>query len=135
MALLHTRSLASLAAATALMGFVAALSPTANAAPKASSSVADDTPVRVTPKGEIADELAGEDEEEAGAAKTRDAYYWSPLLTNNPNAVGSPLQPSTKGVPGTSNLSAVGGTWNGGVHYDVALGTASAAGSTITLVK
>jgi hypothetical protein len=27
------------------------------------------------------------------------------------------------------------GTWNGGVHYDVSLGTASAAGTTISLVK
>ena len=113
MVLSRSRLLASLAAVTALVGFVAAVSPTANAASKPRAS-ADDTPVRLTPKGEIADELAGKDEKKAGLAKTRDAYYWSPLLTKNPRAVGSPQQPSTKGTPGSSKLSTVGGTWNGG---------------------
>jgi len=83
--------------------------PSALASPH--KSHADDTPTRVIPKGEIADELAGKDELKAGLAKSRDAYYWSPLLTKNPKAVGSPNQPAANGVPGTSNLSTVGGAW------------------------
>src|SRR4051794_7104694 len=102
----RSRLLASIAATAALAGFVTAVQPAAHA-----TSSGDDTPVRLTPKGEIAEELAGADERQAGHAKTRDAYYWSPALTDNPAAVGSSHQPYTKGAPGAANLSTVGGNW------------------------
>jgi uncharacterized repeat protein (TIGR01451 family) len=95
---------------TAVVGFVAVGSPAAHGVPKPHSSSADDTPVLLTPKGE--DEGAGEAAE--GREKLRDAYYWSPLLTNKPGAVGSPHQPRTNGTPGTANLSTVGHAWHGG---------------------
>src|SRR3954447_5405683 len=111
MHVLHSRLLVSLAATAAIAGFLAA-GTTAQASPRANSATSgDDTPVRLTPKGEIADELAGADERQAGHAKTRDAYYWSPLLTDNPAAVGSAHQPYTKGAPGAANLTTVGGNW------------------------
>ncbi|HET7182205.1 MAG TPA: hypothetical protein VFI15_08250 [Candidatus Limnocylindrales bacterium] len=40
----------------------------------------DDTPVLLTPKGEIADEFRGADETQEGIEKLRDAYYLSRLL-------------------------------------------------------
>src|SRR3954469_14463669 len=93
--------LAACAAVAAMTGLVVAGAP-AQAAPTTHSS-ATDTPVLLTPKGEVAEESQGEEEE--GLEKQRDAYYWSPLLTDNPAAVGSSLQPSTAGTPGTANLS------------------------------
>jgi uncharacterized repeat protein (TIGR01451 family) len=43
----------------------------------------DDTPVLLTPKGEIADEFRGADEDQEGIQKLRDAYYWSRLLAGD----------------------------------------------------
>ena len=111
MSLSRSRLLASLAATAAIAGLALPGLTSAQASSRANTSHADDTPVRLTPKGEIADELAGKDEKKAGQAKTRDAYYWSPLFTKNPKAVGSPNQPSVSGTPGTANLSTVGGAW------------------------
>lgn len=113
MVLARSRLFAALAATTAVAGLVVTATPAAQAASqRSSSSSRDDTPRRLTPKGEVADEIAGADERSAGIAKTRDAYYWSPKLTDDPSAVGSPNQPASKGVPGTSTLGSVGGNWN-----------------------
>ena len=61
-----------------LLGLTAAVSPLATSAP-----VADDTPVLLTPKGEIADEFNGADEQQEGLAKLRDAYYSNRLLAGD----------------------------------------------------
>ncbi|RNM13078.1 VPS10 domain-containing protein [Nocardioides pocheonensis] len=53
------------------------------AVPAHSSPTADDTPVLLTPKGEIADEFNGVDESQEGIDKLRDAYYWSRLLSGD----------------------------------------------------
>ena len=64
-------------------GFLAAVAPAANSAP-----TGDDTPVLLTPKGEVADEFHGVDEQQ-GFDKLRDAYYWSRLLSgDDPISVG-----------------------------------------------
>ena len=52
-------------------------------APAHSTPSADDTPVLLTPKGEIADEFRGADEQQEGIDKLRDAYYWSRLLSGD----------------------------------------------------
>src|SRR5437868_988246 len=60
-------------------GFLTAVAPAAYAAPTSG----DDTPVLLTPKGEIADEFNGVDEQQEGLDKLRDAYYWSRLLSGD----------------------------------------------------
>src|SRR5690242_413788 len=57
--------------------FLSVVSPPAQAAPHG-----DDTPVLLTPKGEIADEVAEKDEQ-GSFDKLRDAYYWSRLLSGD----------------------------------------------------
>jgi uncharacterized repeat protein (TIGR01451 family) len=49
-------------------------------APVVAAGAPDDTPVLLTPKGEIGDEFRGNDEEREGIEKLRDAYYASRLL-------------------------------------------------------
>jgi len=82
------------------------IAPALIAPPMAHAAGGDDTPTLLNVKGE---HESGDDE--SSFDKLRDAYYWSPLLTKNPKAVGSPIQPAANGVPGTSNLSTVGGDW------------------------
>jgi uncharacterized repeat protein (TIGR01451 family) len=59
-----------------LAGLAVAVAPSAPSSP-----TADDTPVLLTPKGEIADEFHGADE--SSFDKLRDAYYWSRLLSGD----------------------------------------------------
>ncbi|MGN6608667.1 MAG: hypothetical protein ACTHMS_16865 [Jatrophihabitans sp.] len=59
-------------------GMLAAVPPAANSAPPP-----DDTPVKLTPKGEIADEFRGADETQAGVEKLKDAYYATRLLSGD----------------------------------------------------
>ena len=101
MALSRSRLLASFAAAAALAGFVAAVSPAAQAVPKAHASIGRRHPGAAHAEGRDRRRIGRQDEKKAGLAKPRDAYYWSPLLTNNPRAVGSPHQPSIEGTPGS----------------------------------
>lgn len=112
MSVSRSRLLAAFTATAAIIGLVTPGLPAAQAAPRHPATASNDTPTRVIPKGEIADELKGADEHAAGIAKTRDSYYWSPLLTDDPSAVGSSVQLAPSGSPGSSNLSAVGGAWN-----------------------
>jgi uncharacterized repeat protein (TIGR01451 family) len=49
-------------------------------APVVAAGPPDDTPVLLTPKGEIGDEFRGNDEQREGIEKLRDAYYASRLL-------------------------------------------------------
>src|SRR5690242_13171343 len=60
MSVYRSRLLAAFAATTALVGLSVTGVPTAQASPHRSGT--SDTPKRLTPKGEIADELAGKDE-------------------------------------------------------------------------
>jgi uncharacterized repeat protein (TIGR01451 family) len=112
MLLARSQFLASFTAAAAIVGFVAAASPTAHAAPRASSSA--DTGPTLLPSNVGGEKDGGGGEAEEGLEKLRDAYYWSPLLTHDASAVGSSQHPSTSGTPGTANLSSVGGVWQGG---------------------
>jgi len=57
--------------------FLAVLTSSAQSAPNS-----DDTPVLLTPKGEIADEVAEKDDQ-GSFDKLRDAYYWSRLLAGD----------------------------------------------------
>ncbi|HEY3528694.1 MAG TPA: hypothetical protein VGK78_06045 [Nocardioides sp.] len=68
------RPLVALAVVFSGAGFASTLPVAAGASP----SVADDTPVLLTPKGERED-----GSEEAGFDKLRDAYYWSRLLSGD----------------------------------------------------
>ncbi len=75
------RTLGAITAGTAglAMTLSAGLATTAYAGP----APGDDAPVKLTPKGEIADEFHGADEADAGVEKLRDAYYWSRLLSGD----------------------------------------------------
>ncbi|HET6167614.1 MAG TPA: hypothetical protein VFE07_12365 [Marmoricola sp.] len=95
-------------------GFLAA-TPAAHSSPQA-----DDTPVLLTPKGEIADEF-NEVDDQGSFDKLRDAYYWSRLLSgDDPISVGEAAALRSKGVkqakamPSTAPAGSTrGGAWTG----------------------
>jgi uncharacterized repeat protein (TIGR01451 family) len=88
--------------------------------PAHSSPQADDTPVQLTPKGEIADEF-NEVDDQGSFDKLRDAYYWSRLLSgDDPISVGQAATLRTKAVkqakamPNAAPAGATrGGAWVG----------------------
>jgi uncharacterized repeat protein (TIGR01451 family) len=91
----------------------------ASVAPPALAAVhGDDTPVLLTPKGEIADEVS-EKEEQGSFDKLRDAYYWSRLLAGDePISVDqaatlrSKAATQAKGVQKAAPVGAArGGAW------------------------
>ncbi|MFL6156541.1 MAG: hypothetical protein ACJ72D_10635, partial [Marmoricola sp.] len=85
--------------------------------PAQSAPNGDDTPVLLTPKGEIADEVAEKDEQ-GSFDKLRDAYYWSRLLSgDDPLSVDQAATLRSKAVAqakGTQHAAPVG-TARGGV--------------------
>src|SRR3954453_17055854 len=95
-------------------GFLAAVSPPAHAAPNG-----DDTPVLLTPKGEIADEVAEKDEQ-GSFDKLRDAYFWSRLLSgDDPISVGQAAALRSKAAKQANSTAhsaptgaARGGAWS-----------------------
>ncbi len=111
----HT-SLAALAAAV-LLAPLAAGAGTATAAP----APGDDTPVLLTPKGEIAEEFS-ETEEAGDFAKLRDAYYRSRLLAgDDPLTIEQAAQQRAEALEASaalgavtkrSALASVGGSWD-----------------------
>jgi uncharacterized repeat protein (TIGR01451 family) len=74
------KSLGALTAGSA--GLALALSAGLASTAVATTDRGDDTPTKLTPKGEIAEEFYG-DEGAEGVAKLRDAYYWSRLLSGD----------------------------------------------------
>jgi uncharacterized repeat protein (TIGR01451 family) len=101
---------------TMAAAFVAAISPPAQSSPSA-----DDTPVLLNPKGEIAEELSGADEANEGVDKLRDAYYWSRLLSgDDPLSVAQAADLRSKAVKQAKDIphsapagAARGGAWTG----------------------
>jgi len=98
-----------LATTAALLALV---SPPAQSAPQG-----DDTPVLLTPKGEIADEFNGADETKEGIDKLRDAYYWSRLLSgDNPitlTQAASLRSAAVKAARNTASAAPAGATRGG----------------------
>jgi len=109
----RTRFLAAPVVLAVAFSFAAAVAPpAAHGAP-----VADDTPVLLTPKGEIADEFHGADEAQEGIEKLRDAYYWSRLLSgDSPISVSQAagLRSSAAKKAGTLPTAAPAGATRGG---------------------
>src|SRR3954470_3412792 len=109
----RTRLLAAPVVLAVAFSFAAAVAPpAAHGAP-----VADDTPVLLTPKGEIADEFHGADEAQEGIEKLRDAYYWSRLLSgDSPISVSQAagLRSSAAKKAGTLPTAAPAGATRGG---------------------
>ncbi|WP_183407079.1 DUF11 domain-containing protein [Nocardioides marmorisolisilvae] len=97
------------------VGFLAAVTAPALGAPHG-----DDTPVLLTPKGEIADEVAEKDEQ-GSFDKLRDAYYWSRLLAgDDPITVQEAASLRTKAAKAAGKAdkgapvgAAKGGAWTG----------------------
>ena len=109
----RTRFLAAPVVLAVAFSFAAAVAPPA----AHGGPVADDTPVLLTPKGEIADEFHGADETQEGIEKLRDAYYWSRLLSgDSPISVSqaAALRSSAAKKAGTLATAAPAGATRGG---------------------
>ena len=111
------RLLAAPAVVAVSLSFAAALVPTS----AHGTTPPDDTPVLLTPKGEIADEFHGADETQEGIEKLRDAYYWSRLLSgDSPISVSQAAALRTNAVKKAGTLATAspagatrGGAWSG----------------------